>query len=183
MKRTIAVRDAEEDGLPGAEDDGPEQKRVKEEAGDMDEVLELTGDDFECVICCGEAGREQVASLLHPHWDPLCQGQRPDTLATGWHMQQCCLVRSWVHVQSSRAHTSPAPPQTQADKHPIAACLLLPCSPHRPDGGPCGVPVWARLLPVLFGHGGARSAQPPRRTVLPGVQDGPGTHGRQPRAQ
>lgn len=56
MKRTIAVRDAEEDGLPGtAEKDGPERKRVKEEAGDMDAVLELTGDDFECVICCGEA--------------------------------------------------------------------------------------------------------------------------------
>jgi hypothetical protein len=51
MKRTVSVRDAVE-GEPA---DGPEQKRVKEEDEDVDAVLELSVDDFECVICCGES--------------------------------------------------------------------------------------------------------------------------------
>lgn len=51
MKRTVAVRDAVEEE-PG---DGPEQKRVKDENEDVDAVLELSVDDFECVICCGES--------------------------------------------------------------------------------------------------------------------------------
>lgn len=51
MKRTVSVRDDEGED---AADDGPEHKRVKEEADQPEAVLELSVDDFECVICCGE---------------------------------------------------------------------------------------------------------------------------------
>jgi len=62
-KRTVSVRDAEDDG-PVV--DGAEHKRAKEEGSD-EQVLELTADDFECVICCGKsdhAGTMQACSVV-----------------------------------------------------------------------------------------------------------------------
>lgn len=54
MKRTVAVRDDK------AEQDGNEHKRAKEEADNVDTVIELSCEDFECIICCGE---ESTAAL------------------------------------------------------------------------------------------------------------------------
>jgi hypothetical protein len=48
MKRPVGER---EDGEQPC--DGPEEKRVKDD-DELEAVLQLSADDFECVICCGK---------------------------------------------------------------------------------------------------------------------------------
>lgn len=58
MKRTVAVRDRDGGGDVPEEveeaGEGSEHKRAKGGDEDADNVLELSCEDFECVICCGE---------------------------------------------------------------------------------------------------------------------------------
>jgi hypothetical protein len=64
MKRTVGDRDGEEEPL-----EGPEHKLVKED-DELEAVLQLSADDFECVICCGKlprsagVGRAPCAEVL-----------------------------------------------------------------------------------------------------------------------
>lgn len=56
-KRTVSARDD-----PAGAQDGPEAKRQKQD----DMVLELSADDYECVICCGE-----YCNISVPPWVPF----------------------------------------------------------------------------------------------------------------
>ncbi len=68
MKRTVSVRDGE--GEP-AEGEGPEHKRAKEgNGGGTDAVLELSVEDFECVICCGECNALSSQQIKPCYPDP-----------------------------------------------------------------------------------------------------------------